>query len=388
MKKYAAILFTVLFLFTFGTSSRAASPGLSLFVDGVKWDGYEQPFFSEGYGQVLLPVQPVFEAAGYYVTTDESGNVRATNSFLTFEFQPRTGNITKNGKALKTKFPLTLRNAGNYVSNEFLSEIEGLEVDISEDQSAVYVKTNRVLNTSQFLEKISATKVADYTSKSKLSHRSLFSYDPNILEFTIDADVTVNHDPVALHMETAMRTNLDKLPVKHQSEVYLTDEGIYEYKEEIRKWVKLEDVPTAEFMEMLLPDLHPLDQLRKGYWKGIQLYEYDEAFVFVQRLTEEDYMEMAENDEENDDEDAALNQTNQFIVTQFDKRTMLPAHSQTFTNTVITTEQDTVEIQQQLDRSFLYKSIQQVHIPSEVIRNAISEKAYWLEIGIFDQFEE
>lgn len=104
-------------------------------------EGYEQPFFS--HGEVLIPVENVFNEAGYQVTKNK-GIVSATNSYLTVHFNAGAKRIIVNGKKADTEFPLTLKNAGNYVTGEFLSSLEGFQVDVSEDQKTVNVTTNRV----------------------------------------------------------------------------------------------------------------------------------------------------------------------------------------------------------------------------------------------------
>ena len=57
-----------------------------------------------------------------------------------------------NGKKANTEFPLTLQNAGNYISSDFLSQLEGFEVAVSEDKKTVNVKTNRVKDEDAFLD--------------------------------------------------------------------------------------------------------------------------------------------------------------------------------------------------------------------------------------------
>ncbi|MFS0574639.1 DUF6612 family protein [Sporosarcina sp. 179-K 3D1 HS] len=379
MKKNAVILFIFLVVSLLGTSFKVtASERLELFVDDVKIDGHEQPFLKSN-GQVWLPVQPVFEAAGFHVTNEKSGHLQVTNSFLTIEFQPRTGVITVNGEAKKTDFPLTLRNAGNYISSDFLSSLEGFKVNIPKDQSAVYVTTNQVQDIAPFLDKVAAKEISGYSSTSKLEHRTIFSYDPEVVKFTIDTDLIVNEVQGALFMKTAMATKLKGRPVKQTSEMFLTKEGILEYKEEIRKWVHLEDEPSAEFMESVLPGPHPIEQLKEiGEDETLQLYDYGDVFVLVQRITDRD-----------NEDDFVSSKTVRYTSTQFDKRTFLPIHALTITDTTIDTDKDSVSIHEQLHRSFIHDdTVKQIRIPEKVLKDAISEKAYWKEIGLFDELDE
>src|SRR5690606_24130034 len=127
MGKYAIALFTILLTGLIGVSTKAADQPLKFFVDGVEIEGAEQPLLEKG-GQVLLPVLPLFEAAGFHVSEGNPGEVLVTNSFLTIVFKTGSGAIYVNGETVGTEFPLTRRNTAHYVSNEFLSTLEGFNV--------------------------------------------------------------------------------------------------------------------------------------------------------------------------------------------------------------------------------------------------------------------
>ena len=74
MKKLAtwvlAIVFTLSFALPQGTAF-AKSDAVKLVVDGVEVGGYEQAFVS--HDQVLIPVENLFNEAGFKVTKDIEG---------------------------------------------------------------------------------------------------------------------------------------------------------------------------------------------------------------------------------------------------------------------------------------------------------------------------
>ena len=111
----------------------AKTDALKFVVDGVEVKGYEQPF--KAHGQVLLPVENLFNEAGFKVTKDKSRKVNVTNTHLSVDFNPAAGSIKVDGKKAQTEFPLTLKNAGNYVSGEFLATLEGFDVEVSESKN-------------------------------------------------------------------------------------------------------------------------------------------------------------------------------------------------------------------------------------------------------------
>jgi len=376
MRKYAIVLFTILLTGFIGVSTKAADRPLEFFVDGVKIEGTEQPVLGKS-GQVLLPVQPLFEAAGFHVSAGNSGDVQVTNSFLTIDFKLNSDAIYVNGEAVGTEFPITRRDTAYYVSNEFLSTLEGFSVSFPRDRSTIYVTTNRSRDIAPFLDKMAAVEFSGYSSKSTLDHRTVFSYDPDTVEFTLDSNLTVNEMPNALSMDTVMETELDGKPVKQTSELYFTNKGVWEYKEDIGKWVRLGDVPSLTLMETYLPAPHPIDHLKRVEDNSLlQLYDYGDVLVLVERINDE-----------NLEDDLVANRTDRYMATQFDKRTSLPFHALTITGTTIETDEDSVFIKERLTQTFRHdETVNQVQVPAKVVRDAISEEAYWKEIGVFDEF--
>ncbi len=123
---------------------------MKLVVDGVEVGGYEQAFVS--HEQVLIPVENLFNEAGFKVSKNPAGKLSVTNTYLTVDFNAAANTINVNGKKADTEFPLTLQNAGNYITSEFLATLEGFEVEVSEDEKTVNVTTNRV-DAAAFLAK-------------------------------------------------------------------------------------------------------------------------------------------------------------------------------------------------------------------------------------------
>ena len=120
MKKIATWVLAFVFALSFALphgSAAVKSSEMKFVVDGVEVTSYEQPFMS--HNQVLIPVEDLFKEAGYKVSKDKSGKVSATNTHLTVDFNAAASSIEVNGKKADTEFPLTLQNAGNYVSGEF-----------------------------------------------------------------------------------------------------------------------------------------------------------------------------------------------------------------------------------------------------------------------------
>ena len=81
MKKLATWAISFVFILSFvlpqGTAF-AKSDAVTLYVDGVEVEGYEQAFMSND--QALLPIEDLFREAGFKVSKDESGTVNVTNT--------------------------------------------------------------------------------------------------------------------------------------------------------------------------------------------------------------------------------------------------------------------------------------------------------------------
>ena len=135
MKKLAKLVLAFVFVLSFALpqgTTFANTNAVKLVVDGVEVGGYEQAFVS--HEQVLIPVENLFNEAGFNVSKSESGKLSVTNTYLTVDFNAAASTINVNGKKVDTVFPLTLQNAGNYVTSEFLATLEGFEVEVSEDK--------------------------------------------------------------------------------------------------------------------------------------------------------------------------------------------------------------------------------------------------------------
>jgi len=104
MKKLATWVIAFVFVLTFALPQDIAfakSDTVTLYVDGVEVEGYEQAFMSNG--QALLPVENLYNEAGFKVTKDnKSGAVNVTNTYLTVDFKASARTIEVNGEKAKT----------------------------------------------------------------------------------------------------------------------------------------------------------------------------------------------------------------------------------------------------------------------------------------------
>ena len=69
-------------------------------VDDVEVEGNVQPLML--HDKVLIPVEKLFNEAGFKVSTDESGKVNVTNTHLTVDFDAAAGEIKVNGEKATT----------------------------------------------------------------------------------------------------------------------------------------------------------------------------------------------------------------------------------------------------------------------------------------------
>ncbi|MER2090545.1 MAG: DUF6612 family protein, partial [Sporosarcina sp.] len=239
MKKMAtwalAFVFALSFALPHGLAS-AQSPAMKFIVDGVEVKGYEQPFMSQD--QVLIPVEDLFAEAGYKVSKDKSGKVNVTNTHLTVDFNAPAHSIAVNGKKADTEFPLTLKNAGNYVSGEFLSQLEGFKVEVSEDQKTVNITTNRVQDVDAFFEKMLAAELTSYSSKMTLDQKMESSLEAEAIDMLMDIEMNVIQDPIAMYMLSKMTMNLEGEEMEDVSETYFTKDGYFQKIGD--KWVKFD----------------------------------------------------------------------------------------------------------------------------------------------------
>ena len=296
MKKIAtwalAFVFALSFALPHGSAAAQAS-ALKLVVDGVEVTSYEQPFMS--HDQVLIPVEDLFKEAGYKVSKDKSGTVNVTNTHLTVDFNAAASSIKVNGKKADTEFPLTLQNAGNYVSGEFLATIEGFKVEVSEDKKTVNVTTNRVQDVPAFLEKMLSADLKSYSSKMTLDQKMETSSELGSMDMLMDIDMNVIQDPIALYMLSKMTMNLEGEKTEDVSETYFTKDGFFQKTGD--KWVKFDDAMTEGLLQASIAQADPLAQLElmKKFTKGIHIFEYEDIYVMTQTLTNEEFGEMMED---------------------------------------------------------------------------------------------
>lgn len=294
MKKLATWVLAFVFVLSFALphgTTLANSDAVKLVVDGVEVNGYEQPFLSND--QVLIPVENLFDEAGFKVTKDKSGKVNVSNTHLTVDFNAKAGAINVNGKKADTEFPLTLKNAGNYISSDFLSSLEGFEVEVSEDKKTVNVTTNRVQDVSAFIAKTMAADLKSQSSTLNIDLEMSSSLEEETIKMLMAIQSDDILDPISSHSISKMSTNFDGEKFEEVSETYITEDGFFQKMGDT--WVKYDD-DMAELLqgltsaqEMLLPQL---EELQQKFTTGINIYEYDDVYVMTQSLTTDELKEM------------------------------------------------------------------------------------------------
>ncbi len=295
LRKVAMWVLAFVFVLSFAWPNMTASAqtgSMKLVVDGVEVEGYEQPFMSQE--DVLIPVEDLFHEAGYQVSKDAAGKVTVTNSYLTVDFSVADEQITVDGEATDALFPLTLKNYGNYVSGEFLNELEGFEVTISEDQQTVTVTTNRVQDVDAFLEKMVAANPNSYAAKMSIDQSMVSDTEELAMDMLMEIDMSVTNNPIGLHMLENTKTTMDGKTEETASEAYFTEDGFFQKTGE--NWTKLPEELTAGLLEATSAQADPIAQLEltKQFMKGIHIFEYDDAYIITQTMTNEEFQDMME----------------------------------------------------------------------------------------------
>ena len=211
MKKLATWVLAFVFVLSFALpqgTAFAKSDAVKLVVDGVEVEGYEQAFMSNG--QALLPIEDLFNEAGFKVSKDESGAVNVTNTHLTVDFKVSASTIEVDGKKADTEFPLTLQNYGNYISGEFLATLEGFEVEVSEDQKTVNVTTNRLAeaDVAAFLAKSAAADLNSVSTALTMDMKMESSLEEEAIDMKMDMTMDQITDPLSFYTLTKMATDL------------------------------------------------------------------------------------------------------------------------------------------------------------------------------------
>ena len=442
MKRFAILALTFVFTLSLALPNGtvfAKSDALKFVVDGVEVKGYEQPFMS--HGQVLLPVEDLFNEAGFKVTKDKSRKINVTNTHLSVDFNPAAGSIEVDGKKVQTEFPLTLKNAGNYVSGEFLSTLEGFDVEVSEDKKTVNVTTNRVQDVDAFFEKMLAADLQSYSSKITLDQKVESLSELGSIDMLMDIEMDITQEPIAMYMLSKMTMNLEGEKTEEVSETYFTKEGFFQQTGD--KWVKFDDSMTESLLQTSIAQADPLAQLElmKKFTKGIHIFEYEDVYVMTQTLTSEEFGEMMqeamslltgllpeeltgsstedvpvldENEEglvevedvsvdETEDaieekaveeegiedifEDLAIHIEEYYTVTVIDKKTLFPIETSGTTLMTLGVDEEMVSIKQLISGTYSnYNAVKEIKIPADVIKNAITMEAYMKELEV--EFEK
>lgn len=290
MRKLAtwALAFVFILSFAMPQNMASAASNVKLVVDGVEVEGYEQAFMS--HGDVLIPIENLFTEAGYKVSKDKSGKLSVTNTYLTVDFNASAGSIEVNGEKADTTFPLTLKNYGNYVSGEFLSTLEGFEVEVADDEQTVSVTTNRVKDLDKFLEKMMNADLKSYSAKMNLDQKMESSEEPKSMNMIIDMDMDVTQEPVAIHMKQKMTADIDGEKEEITSEAYMTEKEFYQY--DGNKWINYGSEMGLGLEAGATLDPTAQLEMAKMFMKGVHVFEYDDVYVMVQTLTTEDLKEL------------------------------------------------------------------------------------------------
>jgi len=296
MKKIVTWALAFVFALSFALpqgSAATQSSAMKFLVDGVEVTSYEQPFMS--HEQVLIPVEDLFKEAGYKVSTDKSGKVNVTNTHLTVDFNAAGKSIEVNGKKANTEFPLTLKNAGNYVSGEFLATLEGFDVEVSEDQKAVNVTTNRVQDVAAFLKKSAAADLKSVSSALKMDLTMESSLAENeAINMKMDMKMDQINEPLSMYAVTKTSANLAGEAIEDISSMYVTEEGSFQQIGDV--WIKLDDELTKGLVDLSSrPDLlAQLEELQNKFTKGVNIYEYEDVYVMTQTISNEEFATMME----------------------------------------------------------------------------------------------
>ncbi|GKV65898.1 MULTISPECIES: DUF6612 family protein [unclassified Sporosarcina] len=425
-----AFVLALAFAVPAGSVQAANADTAKLVVDGVEVAGYEQPFFSKG--EVLIPVENVFNESGFKVTKNK-GAVSVTNSYLTVHFNAPAKRIIVDGKKADTEFPLTLKNAGNYVTGEFLSSLEGFEVEVSEDQRTVNVTTNRVQDVDAFLEKTLQADLNSFSAAMTIDQTMEASSEEDPIHMQMDLKMDAIQNPLAMYMETTMKMNMMGESLDQMQKAYVTEDGMYQYDSSIEKWIKMDDEMTNLIVQSSAQQADPHAQLElmKKFSEGVHVFEYDDQYVMVQTLTNEQFKEMlddimdllpglipeevqgmmpsqerSEEDSEDGNEEGTvdeegtepslddifaemnLNIEEYYSVQTIDKETLFPLDLSAVTKMSLSVEDEKISISQKINGTFSnFNQIKEITIPEEVIKNAISMEEYLKELGIEEELE-
>lgn len=286
-----AFVFALSFALPHG-SAAAKSSAMKFIVDGVEVTSYEQPFMSQD--QVLIPVEDLFKEAGYKVSKDKSGKVNVTNTHLTVDFNAAASSIEVNGKKADAVFPLTLQNAGNYVSGEFLATLEGFEVEVSEDQKTVNVTTNRVQDVAVFLAKSAAADLKSVSTALTMDMKMESSLEEESINMLMDIKMDQINEPLSFYTLTKASTDFAGEAIEDISSMYFTKEGYFQQIGDV--WVKHDDELSKGLLDLSTQTdlLAQLEELQKKFTKGVNIFEYDDVYVMTQTISNEEFGAMME----------------------------------------------------------------------------------------------
>lgn len=440
-----AFVFALSFALPHG-SAAAQSSAMKLVVDGVEVTSYEQPFMS--HDQVLIPVEDLFKEAGYKVAKEKSGKVNVTNTYLTVDFNTAASSIEVDGKKADTEFPLTLQNAGNYVSGEFLATLEGFDVEVSEDQKTVTVTTNRVQDVAAFLAKSAAADLKSVSSALTMDLKMESSLEENeAISMLMDIKMEQINEPLSFYTITKASTDFAGEAIEDVSSMYLTKDGYFQQIGNV--WVKHDDELTKGLLDLSTQTdlLAQLEELQKKFTKGVNIFEYDDVYVMTQTISNEEFASMmeevtslllgsgltepvvsedvkatpvteeAKTEETKVIEEVAVEATDEavvveeeategeiteeviglegldfnieefYVVSTIDKKTLFPLDTSAVANITMTVDEDTISIKLLLEGTFSnFNAVKEIKVPADVIKKAISMEEYMKQLEL--EFEK
>lgn len=445
MKKLAtwALAFILLLSFAFPQDTASAqSFELSWTIDDVEIKGDNQPFMLND--KVLIPIEELFTEAGFKVSKTESGTVNVTNTYLSIDFDAAAGEIKVNGEKANTKFPLTDKNDGYYISSEFLAQLDGFTVSVATDHQTVTIQTNRVHDVPAFLEKAMKVDLNSQSTNLTIDMEMASSLEEETMKMFMHMQSDDVLNPLSSHSLSKMSmTDPDGFAFEEVSETYITEEGFYQKMGDT--WIKYDD-EMADFMqqitsaqEMLLPQL---EELQQKFTTGINIYEYDDLYVMTQSLTTDELIEMLkeasslmsgllpvigteeftideevteavdadegtteevvveeeatidevifeEGDFEAIFESLGLSLEEFYFVSNYDKETLLPLDFAGNAHITMAMGEDTLSMKMILFGTFSnFNAITEIKVPEEVIQNAISMEEYFEQLEAEFEYAE
>lgn len=295
MKKLAAWVLALVFALSFALpqdTAFASTDTLKVVVDDVKVGGKAQAFILND--QLLLPIESLFEEAGFKVSKDDSGNINVTNTYLTIDFNVATKTVSVNGQQVEAKFHTTLKDSTSYISSDFLATLEGFDVNVFKTLDLVKVTTNRVNNVAGFLEQAAAADLKSVSTALTMDLKMESSFDEEAINLLMDIKMDQINDPVSFYTLAKTSTDFAGEAFEDISATYLTKDGYFQQIGDV--WVKYDDELTESLLSFSNQSdlLAQLEELQMKFTKGLNIFDYDGIYVMTQTISNEEFSAMME----------------------------------------------------------------------------------------------